>query len=378
MKRILLGLALLIGAPFQAFGMEMPSKPTINKSLLDNDHDSFFKIIEDSESIESAEFLDLLFNVRVQKVHPYLWVICGHRILTECPLLSPEKTKQDSLDQEEPKALTLTELALNSCIKNKKLIFDENCISGTIAKKVGYIKKTGEEVVCNQKITLPDYLSRKAIPALLSHEYEVIAKHLQWHFAKFGSLQYCLDIVDNLPVGIEIKIIKILKNLLDKKDMDEIHYAVQGKETDFSKKPYSQLFVMLLKSTVKKQFENARKYASLCSNYPSLTKECITKIQLYLTQIPFQSDEEKREWREMPNCMLGILNASRRFKANQSNDDQEKEIEERRKEIKDCCAKIVLKEVFGFIVDIQEKYHARESEPSPLQLIKDSFLRRNL
>ena len=44
-----------------------------------------------------------------------------------------------------------------------------------------------------------------AIPTLLSHEYEAIAKHLQWYFAKLWRLQYCLGIVDNLPIGIEYK-----------------------------------------------------------------------------------------------------------------------------------------------------------------------------
>ena len=97
------------------------------------------------------------------------------------------------------------------------------------------------------------------------------------------------------------------------------------------------------------------------------------EIQLYLKSIPFQSDEEKKQWMEMPNCMLGILYASRRLKANQSNADQEKEIEERRIEIKNCCAKIVLKELFGFFVDIDEVFHVRKSVPSPLQLMNDSF-----
>ena len=74
----------------------------INTTLLDNDFETFFKLIEDNEFIESDEFLDLLFNVRVQKVQPYLWVICGHTILTECPLLSPrEKQSKNHTEDHE-------------------------------------------------------------------------------------------------------------------------------------------------------------------------------------------------------------------------------------------------------------------------------------
>jgi hypothetical protein len=107
-------------------------------------------------------------------------------------------------------------------------------------------------------------------------------------------------------------------------------------------------------------------------------KQFTNMVQLRMNKLPFQSHEEKKEWMEMPNCMLGLLYASRPLKPNQSNEDKAREIEDRTREIKDCCVRIALKEVFGYIVDIQKKYNARESEPSPFQVIKDSFFRRNL
>jgi len=369
MKQILLGLALFIGMPFYALGMEMPQKPTINKSLLDSNYGIFYKIIENGESIEAREFLDLLFNMRVQKIDLYFWITSGHRILTGCPLI---------LEQTKPAIRTLKELAFNRCIKDRKLRFEDNGIIGTIEKKVGYRQKTGQKVISYQKIRLPSELSALAFPALLGHEDQIMAKHLLWHFKKFGSFNYCLDIINNLSIEMSIKIIRILKDSLQTNDIEDIHYALQGKETDFSQKPRTQLFLMLLNGLIEKQCENAQKYVSLCSNHPALMKQFTNMVQLRMNKLPFQSHEEKKEWMEMPNCMLGLLYASRPLKPNQSNEDKAREIEDRTREIKDCCVRIALKEVFGYIVDIQKKYNARESEPSPFQVIKDSFFRRNL
>ena len=368
MKRILLSLALLLGVGSQIPSMELPPKSTIKTSLLDNNFETLIKLIENNELIESDEFLDMLFNVRVKKIKPYWWVILGHTILTECPLLLG-KTKQESQSHEEVKVPTLKDLALKSYIGNYKFDLKRDGVYGTLLQKIGYIKKLEktEIVTCNKEIHLPYDLSSMTIPTLLSkYGYKAIAEHLQWYCKTFKDYhQYCLGIIDNLPIGSSIKILQILKDSVDRKDILEIHYAVQGKELDFSEKPYSQLIVLLLKSIAMKRFEIARKYVSLCSQKRRFIEEFLNTIQLCLKSLTFQSDEEKKQWMEMPNCMLGILYASRRLDPNQSEADQ---IECRRIEIKNCCTKITLKELFGFLCDIDEVYHVRtpsvSDEPS--------------
>ncbi len=361
LKKLLFFVGLLVATT--AIGMELPPKSPIKASLIDADYENLFKIIDNGESIESNDFLDILFNVSVKKIDMFLWVTNAHKILTGCPLRL-KKTTQESHNYEDPKILTLRDLALKSYIRNHNFYLIENGVHATLSQKIGYIKKLekNELVTCNKDIHLPYDLSATTIPTLLSkYGYKAITEHLQWYCKKFNDYhQYCLGIIDNLPVGTSIKILQILKDSIDRKDIANIHYAIQGKEIDFSKKPYSQLIVLLLKSIVMKQCEIAKQYVLLFSENRQFIGKFLQKIQFYLEHLAFTSDAERKQWMEIPNCMLGILYASRQLNPNQSTDDQ---IECRKKEIENCCMKITLKEVFGFLHDIHEKFHVTEASP---------------